>query len=635
MKLSHEVLLALTYVSQVSDSGKVKDRFIESMSGLAEAFSFSFAEELDEGFPEERVMPICTLHSSFGFAVLAEGARISDAERAVFRNGFKFLAVLLENRVQASVLESINKKLLVRSQQDGEALRKSEEHFKHVFESANVAKSITSLSGRIHVNKAFCELVGYTQEELRDKTWQSITPLEDVEPTSRLLNMLVQGEKESTRFTKRYFHKNGSVIWADVSVALYRDAQGKPEHFITTVVDITEHRRAEEERDRLQAQLLQAQKMESIGRLAGGVAHDYNNMLSVILGYTEFMMEKVNPGEPLHADLLEILSATKRSIDITSQLLAFARKQIASPRVLDLNETVEGTLKMLRKFIGEDLGISWLPGSELWCVNMDPSQVNQILVNLCVNSRDAINGVGQITIETRNIRLDSDYCSDHVGSSPGEFVLLTVSDDGCGMDKETLEHVFEPFFTTKGVGQGTGLGLATVYGIVKQNNGFLNVYSEPGRGTTFRLYLPRHDRGEEAPSEASEPVSFPKGRGETVLIVEDEDSILKLVMRVLRSIGYTVLVASTPASALEQVRLHNGRIHLLLTDVVMPEMNGSELSRLMLSIHPDLRVLYMSGYTANVIAHRGVLDKGINFLQKPFSKNDLAAKVRAVLDRAD
>ena len=299
--------------------------------------------------------------------------------------------------------------------------------------------------------------------------------------------------------------------------------------------------------------------------------------------------------------------------------------------MLDLNETVEGMLKMLRRLIGEDIDLSWLPGKDLWPVKMDPSQIDQILANLCVNARDAISGVGKMTIETGNRIFDEDYCAAHPGFVPGEYVMLAVSDNGCGMDKETQLHIFEPFFTTKEMGKGTGLGLATVYGIVKQNNGFINVYSEPGQGTTFSIYLPRHI-GKAEQTQKEDP-SEPAAHGsETILLVEDEPTVLEMTRMMLEKLGYTVLAAATPGEAIRLAEAHTGEIHLLMTDVVMPEMNGRDLVRNLLTRYPNLKSLFMSGYTADVIAHHGVLDPGVNFIQKPFSIKNLAAKVREVLD---
>jgi PAS domain S-box-containing protein len=388
---------------------------------------------------------------------------------------------------------------------------------------------------------------------------------------------------------------------------------------------------SEQNRKLLENQLMQAQKMESVGRLAGGVAHDYNNMLSVIIGYAELAMDNVDPADPLKDDLKEILKAGRRSAEITRQLLAFARQQTIEPRVLDLNDTVEGMLKMLRRLIGEDIDLAWLPEPGLWPVKMDPSQIDQLLANLCVNARDAIAGVGKLTIETDRVTFDEAYCADHAGFVPGEFVLLAVSDDGCGMDKQTRDKIFDPYFTTKALGKGTGLGLATVYGIVKQNNGFINVYSEPKKGTTFKIYLPRHaGRAEHVEMQSMEQI--PAGRGETVLIVEDEPAILKIGVKMLVKLGYQVLTANSPGEALRLAGQHAGAIDLLITDVVMPAMNGRELAIQLSGLRPDLKTLFMSGYTADVIAHRGVLDEGVNFIPKPLSMKVLAVKLRAVLD---
>lgn len=391
---------------------------------------------------------------------------------------------------------------------------------------------------------------------------------------------------------------------------------------------------SELKRKSLEDQLIQSQKMESVGRLAGGVAHDFNNQLSVILGHTELAMGQVEPSQPLFDDLTEIRQAAKRSADLTRQLLAFARKQTIAPRILDLNETVEGMLKMLRRLIGEDVELSWNPGADLWPVLMDPVQLDQIMTNLCVNARDAIKGVGKISIETQKASIDEEYCAERVGAIPGDFVLISVSDNGFGMTGETLARIFEPFFTTKGLGKGTGLGLSMVYGIVSQNGGFLEVESKPGRGSAFRIYLPRR---RETPLRVSEPAKAEAGQGlgETLLLVEDEPSILNMAKRILSRQGYSLLAAASPKEALEIARTHSGEIRLLITDVVMPEMNGKDLADEIKAHHPEIGVLFMSGYTADVIAVRGVLDDGVNFIQKPFSMQELLKKVRAALDKTD
>lgn len=395
--------------------------------------------------------------------------------------------------------------------------------------------------------------------------------------------------------------------------------------------DITERKRAEEEKARLEGQLLQAQKIESVGRLAGGVAHDFNNMLSVILGHTELALMHIDQHHPISTSLQEISKAANHSAELTRQLLTFARKQTVIPRVLDLNESVSGMLSMLRHLIGENIRLNWQPEADLWPIMMDSSQIDQIMANLCVNARDAISDVGEITITTADCSVDENYCKTHPYASPGDYVKIVVSDNGKGMDKETLEHIFEPFFTTKEVGKGTGLGLATVYGIVRQNNGFITVFSETGTGTAFTIYLPRH--GDQAEQSAKEVVSKPTHQGsETILLVEDEPAILQMITMTLSQMEYSVLQASTPAEAIHLAREHSGGIDILITDVIMPEMNGRELARNIQIFHPHIKQLFMSGYTADIIANHGVLDDGINFIQKPFQMHALFAKLRDVLN---
>ena len=396
--------------------------------------------------------------------------------------------------------------------------------------------------------------------------------------------------------------------------------------------DMTEHKRAEEERERLREQLVQAQKMESVGRLAGGVAHDFNNMLGVILGRADLALEEAAPGSSLAEDLREIRHAAERSADLTRQLLAFARRQTVVPRVVDLNATVEGMLKMLRRLLGEDMELLWVPGPDLGFLRMDPSQIDQVLANLCVNARDALDaagGRGRVVIETASVLLEEGADAVREGCTPGDYVRLTVRDNGCGMSPEALGRLFEPFYTTKEVGKGTGLGLATIYGIVKQNRGHVEVESEPGAGTVFRIFLPRVP-GETPPAELpGEP--GPGGGGETLLLVEDESAILRMTARMLRNLGYRVLEAATPGEALDLARQEE-RIHLLLTDVVMPEMNGRDLARALEGRHGGMKCLFTSGYTADVLAPHGVLEEGTRFLPKPFTQRELAARIREILE---
>jgi CheY-like chemotaxis protein len=340
-------------------------------------------------------------------------------------------------------------------------------------------------------------------------------------------------------------------------------------------------------------------------------------------------LAKVAKDDPLQTDLAEIITAARRSAEMTRQLLGFARRQTVMPKVVDLNDTVEGILKMLRRLIGEDIALVWLPTKSTWPVKIDPSQVDQILANLCVNARDAINGVGKITIQTSKVTLDNYFCHRHPGAVPGQFMMLAVSDDGCGMNVETTSHLFEPFFTTKEVGKGTGLGLATVYGIVKQNNGYIDFQSEPDRGTSFRIYLPRSTG--EADASPKDETNLDLPGSETVLLVEDEPSVLQMAAEMLGQLGYRVLPATSSAQALHLAENHRDQIDLLVTDVVMPEMSGKDLAEKLKKFYPHLKTLFMSGYTADVIAHQGVLDEAACFIQKPFSRKALSVKLREAM----
>jgi PAS domain S-box-containing protein len=511
-----------------------------------------------------------------------------------------------------------------------ETVRESERRYRELFDQGNEGLLIMTLDGRLsEVNRAFAQMHGYNAEAFKGTDIQALDVLHErtLEDRADVTRRVQAGEV--VRFEVEHHHKDGHIFPLSVTMSIV-DLAGQM-RYLAFHQDITERKLAEEKKATLEAQLRQAQKMESVGRLAGGVAHDFNNMLGVILGHTELALMDLDPAQPLHDDLLAIRSAANRSADLTRHLLAFARKQTVSPKVLDLNETVPAMLQMLRRLIGEDIDLTWQPGADLWSVRVDPSQIDQILANLCVNARDAIAGVGKVTIETETTTFDDAYCALHPGSVPGQYVRLSVSDDGGGMDKDTLSHLFEPFFTTKVMGKGTGLGLSTVYGIVKQNNGFIYVDSTPGQGTTFTIYLPRHEgKGEQA---RTERVTESASRGhETILLVEDEPAILVVTTRMLTHQGYHVLAANTPGKAIRLAREYAGEIQLLLTDVIMPEMNGRVLGKRLLSLHPHLKTLFMSGYTANIIADHGVVEEGVSFIQKPFSVTDLAVKVRETLD---
>ncbi len=481
-------------------------------------------------------------------------------------------------------------------------------------------------------NDKMFELYGIKPETFPNNidAWMSGLHPEDKETAIAECQAAIRGEKKfDTTFRVR--HPDGTVKHIKASALVMMGGDGTAERMLGINIDISDLKLAEAERAKLKMQLQQSQKIESIGRLAGGVAHDFNNMLTIIFGHTELGLSRLDANHPVRDDFIEIRKTAERSADLTQQLLAFARKQTIAPKVLDLNETIFGTLNMLQRLIGEDINLIWNPESSLWPVKADASQIDQILANLCVNARDAIAGIGVITIGTGNICTEESYQIPFLDMAPGEYVKFSVSDSGAGMDKETLDHIFEPFYTTKEQGKGTGLGLATTYGAVKQNNGFIDVDSEPGAGTTFTIYLPRHEGKSKRVLNDTEAESAPKGR-ETILLVEDENAILNVVTIILTEQGYNVLSANTPGEALKMAREYSGEINLLMTDVVMPEMNGRDLAKNLLSLYPGIKRLFMSGYTADVIAHHGVLDEGVHFVQKPFKMNFLATKVREVLD---
>jgi len=477
----------------------------------------------------------------------------------------------------------------------------------------------------ILVNDAAESFTGIPKDKLLGSKLTELFPGVENTPFFKTFQRVMEN-REPDSVVHEYTFEDGRKGWYEVYV------YPVPEGILCISRDITERKIAEKEREKLQQRLIQSQKMETVGRLAGGVAHDFNNMLGVILGRTELMLMDMTSDNPLYEDLMEIQKAAERSADLTRQLLAFARKQNISPEVLDLNETVESMLKMLKRLIGEDINLVWQPDTNLWHVKMDTAQIDQILANLCVNARDSISGVGNITIETKNMFFEQSYCDKHPEFIPGAYVMLSVSDDGCGMDKQTQEKIFEPFFTTKEAGKGTGLGLSTVYGIVKQNNGFVYVYSEPGEGSIFKIYIPRH---EEKPAEqdSTDAMNTPQSQGETVLLVEDNPRILNMVKLMLENLGYSVLSSSKPIEALELAKEYTGKIDLLLTDIVMPQMAGKELGKRLGKICPEIKVLFMSGYTDNVIANHGVLDEDVHFIQKPFSISTLATHVKQALEK--
>jgi PAS domain S-box-containing protein len=506
-------------------------------------------------------------------------------------------------------------------------LRASEARYRALFENSPLPMWVYDRAtlAFLAVNEAAVQHYGYTRDEFAAMTLADIRPREDVPA----LMAEIEGRAPiDPRKVWRHIKKDGAIISVDVK-AHDVDFEGRHARLVVAN-DVTQRLRAEEVLRSGEEQLRQAQKLEAIGSLAGGVAHDFNNMLSVILSYASLVMGELKPGDPLRDDVQEVKRAGERAGELTRQLLAFSRQQVLQPRMVDLNRIVAGMDRMLRRLLGEDVELSLLTAHRLGRVLADPGQIEQVLMNLAVNARDAMPNGGKLTIETANVELTRDYAAAHVGVTPGPYVLFAVTDTGTGMDRETQARVFEPFFTTKAHGKGTGLGLSTVFGIIKQSGGHIWVYSEVGQGTTFKVYLPRAEGPEDTPSDPPGPI---QARGtETILLVEDEEQVRQLVRTVLRRNGYNVLEAQNGGEAFLICEQYGGKIHMLLTDVIMPRMSGRQVAERLAVMRPGIRVLYISGYTENSIVHHGVLDSGIAFLQKPITPDALLRKVRARLD---
>ncbi|MBF0545881.1 MAG: response regulator [Candidatus Riflebacteria bacterium] len=482
----------------------------------------------------------------------------------------------------------------------------------------------------LDANLAFACLLGSHRKELEAQPLSRFIFPADQDNYYLFRKQLLE-TKTPKALDLRMNRKDLTTVWANMNANITQKLDGT-EIFHITLTDISQRKQAEKEREELQAQLHQARKMEAIGRLAGGVAHDFNNNLGIILGHADFALNKMDQTHPLHTNILQILQVAQRSADLTGQLLAFARKQPFVPEVLNLNETIGGMLKMLRRLIGENIILDWVVETDLGLVKADPSQIAQILTNLCVNAKDAITNVGKITIHAENVNSPKSKGVEIQDLTPGDYVLLTISDNGSGMSQETLDNIFEPFFTTKGVEKGAGLGLSTVYGVVKQNNGSIDVRSEPGKGTTFRIYLPRFFGAPESVQVQAGIAPTQQGT-ETILVVEDEPSLLDVLKAMLENAGYRVLTAQTPDEALLITRKWRGDIHILITDVIMPNMNGLELAEKLQALFPKMKQLFMSGYTADIITQQGKLNAGLEFIQKPFSAKKIVAKVKEILSK--
>jgi two-component system cell cycle sensor histidine kinase/response regulator CckA len=514
-----------------------------------------------------------------------------------------------------------------------ESLRESEERYRIITENMSDTVWLMDMNLKTtYISPSVFRARGFTMEELQALPLEKNFSPASMQIVAQVMAEELTPEKLGQKDLKlertlelEFCRKDGSFFWSEISITLIRDREGNPAGIVGVGRDITE-------RKQLEDQLHQAIKMEAIGRLAGGVAHDLNNALTPIMGISEILLKELGPGHPIYEDIQEIKESGERCVSLTRQLLAFGRRQPLDMKVLNINDAVINIEKLLARVIGEDIGLVQFLDPELGNVKADVGQLEQIIVNLAVNARDAMPDGGKLTIETKNVTLDEEYSNNHVSTAPGPYVMLAVSDNGTGMDAETRAHIFEPFFTTKEIGKGTGLGLSTVYGIVKQSGGNIGVYSEPGKGTTFKIYLPRVEEEAEE-TRARKRVSAISYRGsETILLVEDEDSVRKVAKRILEEQGYQILEAGNSEQALKLSESYKRPIHIIITDVVMPGMSGKEMSERLLISRPGIKILFVSGYTDNAIVHHGVLEKGTNFLQKPFTVESLTAKVRTVLD---
>lgn len=564
-----------------------------------------------------------TRHLNAELSVPVVSVELAEEDAHVLKQYSRMVATKLEKKVH-----QLEKSLEERRRVE-EALRESQRFVRNILDTVDEGFIVVDSDYRIiSANRAFCDMAKSSEEHVKgrlchENIFHSLRPCFESKEDCPVRRAFESGTSHKTMHT--YTDKTGEKHYFEIKTYPIIDSENTVTSVIETINNVTEKRK-------LEAQLQQAQKMESIGRLAGGVAHDFNNMLGVILGYSDMALKKLSPDQPQFSlALQQIHHAAEHSVDLTRQLLAFARKQAVAPKVLDINQVLTGMLKMLRRLIGEDINLVWLPGEEQVLVRIDPSQLNQILANLVVNARDAISENGKLIIETDFVVLDADYCTEHLDAVPGDFLRLSISDNGCGMTAEIREKIFEPFFTTKKEGEGTGLGLSMVYGIVKQNEGFINVYSEPGLGTTFRIYLPQVKADIEQQLVRSQALPLAREH-ETILLTEDEEIYLDMSRKILESLGYQVLTAAKPSEAIRIAKEYDGEIHLLFTDLIMPEMNGMDLMKNLTELRPGLKYLIMSGYSDKTVILKGLLSEKDHFISKPFSVESLADMIRKLLD---
>jgi len=622
MRASQELLQSV--IEGMGDPVFVKDtdsRYLLINQATAQLFGVTRAEVVGRG--AEAVFPpdVARFVQESDARVLRDAVPMTFEETLPTRNGARrFLVSKAPRRdAQGAIIG------LVGVARDITDLKQADETIRRLSTAVGqspAAVIITDPSGRIvYVNRKFTDITGYSSEEIVGENPRLLkSGKTSVEQYRQLWSTIQSGATWRGEYQNR--RKNGELYWASATIAPVKDESGTITNFVAIQEDVTETRS-------LEAQLRQAQKMEAVGRLAGGVAHDFNNLLTVITSYSQLLLEDMAAADPRRADLQEIQRAAIGAAGLTRQLLAFSRQQVLEPRVLNLNDVLAAAGKMLQRLIGEDVALQLTLAPDLGNVKADPGQIEQVIMNLAVNARDAMPDGGKMTIETSNLDLDESYAAQHAVVAPGSYVLVTVTDTGSGMDEATKTRLFEPFFTTKEIGKGTGLGLATVYGIVKQSNGYIWVYSELGHGTSFKVYLPRVTDTAAATTETRLPLN--NGGTETILLAEDASAVRAVAQEILKRLGYTVLVANDGHSALQLARARSDTIHLLITDVIMPEMSGRQLADRLKEQRPGLKVLFVSGYTDDAIVRHGMLEPGIAFLQKPFTPQKLARKVREVL----
>ncbi len=503
-------------------------------------------------------------------------------------------------------------------------LRESEERFRNAFEQAAIGFTIYAPDGRfLRVNQAMCNIVGYSEEELKTRTFKDITHQDDLDFNMDQIRRVLSGKVPGVQFQKRYIHKRGHEIWVSVSASVVRDDKGSPIHLISLVEDLTEKRKLEE-------QLRQSLKMEAIGQLAGGVAHDFNNILTAIMGYGSLALMNMAKDDPQRINIGHMLDGAERAAHLTKDLLLFSRKQISERKYVDLNEIIKKMEKFLARIIGEDISFKTILHPRAMPVLADAHQLEQVMMNLATNARDAMPKGGVFSVATEQIRLDKEFIATHGYGQPGMYALISVSDTGKGMDETTLQRIFEPFFTTREMGKGTGLGMAVVYGIVKGHDGYINVYSEPGLGTTFKIYLPLATMESEATPELIQP--FALGKGETILVAEDDPAVREVFRISLEEHGYKVIGAENGEAAVKLYKDNMGKVSLVLLDVIMPVKNGREAYEEIKGLNPHTKVIFMSGYTDDIIVGKGLLEAGTELITKPVTPDRLLRKIREVLD---